>query len=191
MVASSLRWTSTDLELLPFEDGSRYEIIDGELFVSKQPSVEHQIVCTRVVGTLDPWSRGTGSGVVMIAPGLIFAEDQDVAPDVVWVSKERLAVIIGPDRKLHAAPELIVEVLSPGAANERRDREAKLDLYSRQGVREYWIPDWERRQLDLYRRVDTALQLTATLLETDILESPLLPGFALPVRELFADLPIA
>ncbi|MBI2218960.1 MAG: Uma2 family endonuclease, partial [Candidatus Rokubacteria bacterium] len=54
--------------------------------------------------------------------------------DVVWVSTQRLATVLWPDGKLHAAPDLIVEVLSPGAANERRDREVKLTLYSRRGV---------------------------------------------------------
>ncbi|HEY3117889.1 MAG TPA: Uma2 family endonuclease [Chloroflexota bacterium] len=179
------------MELLPLDDPKRYEIIHGELYVSKAPSTQHQIVCSRVHVPLDLWDRATGLGVVIPGPGLIFAEDEDVIPDLVWVSKERLALILAPDGKLHAAPELIVEVLSPGAANERRDREAKLDLYSHQGVREYWIPDWEHRLVYVYRRVGLALEFVATLLDADTLDSPLLPGFALPVHELFAELPVA
>ena len=78
-----------------------------------------------------------------------------------------------------------VEILSPGAANERRDREAKLKLYSRRGVLEYWIVDWQARQVEVYRREELALRLVATLYATDTLASPLLPGFACEVATLF------
>ncbi|HLH26299.1 MAG TPA: Uma2 family endonuclease [Chloroflexota bacterium] len=189
-MTQSLRWTSADLELLP-DDGKRYEIIDGELYVSRQPHYYHQLLCMDLGAPLQRWSRETGAGQVSVAPGVILADDDDVAPDLVWVSRERLATTLAPDGKLHAAPDLVVEILSPGSTNERRDREAKLKLYSRRGVREYWIVNWQRRQVEVYRRVDAALQLIATLLEGDSLQSPLLPGFALPISELFAQVPPA
>jgi len=83
----------------------------------------------------------------------------------------------------------VVEVLSPGPANERRDRVVKLDLYSRRGVPEYWIIDWSSRQVELYRRQEPRLRLIATLREAEGLDSPLLPGFRLPVAQLFAGIP--
>jgi len=187
-MARSMRWTSADLELFP-DDGKRYEIVDGELYVSKQPPWYHQLLCVDLAVPLDRWSRDTGAGVVNVAPGVILADDDDVAPDVVWVNTERLAMALAPDGKLHAAPDLVVEVLSPGLTNERRDREAKLKLYARRGVREYWIVDWQRRQIEVFMRVDATLQLVATRLEGDSLESPLLPGFGWPVSELFARVP--
>ncbi len=189
-MARSLRWTTADLDLLfPDNDGKRYEIIDGELYVTHQPSWGHQVTGGRIHFALELWDRETGAGTACEAPGVIFADDDAVAPDVVWVSKNRLAALLGPEGHLHAAPDLVVEVLSPGRTNERRDREAKLKLYSRRGVREYWIVDWQRRQVEVYRRVDTALELAATLLEGEAIESPLLPGFRLPLDDLFADLP--
>jgi Uma2 family endonuclease len=187
-MASSVRWTSADLESLP-EDGKRYEIIDGELYVSKQPHFYHQQACGTIYAALHAWSKQTGLGRPSLAPGLIFADDDDVAPDVLWVSNERLAATLGRDGKLHAAPELVVEVLSPGSANERRDREAKLKLYSRRGVAEYWIVDWRLREIVVYRREDAQLKLAATLYEADVLTSPLLPEFKCPVAELFEDIP--
>ncbi len=187
-MTQSLRWTSADLELLP-DDGKRYEIIDGELYVSRQPHYYHQLLCAEIVIPLGRWSHETGAGQVSVAPGVIFADDDDVAPDLVWISRERLPAVLAPDGKLHAAPDLVVEILSPGTTNERRDREAKLKLYSRRGVREYWIVSWQQRQVEVYRRTDTTLQLIATLLEGDSLQSPLLPGFALPLSELFAQIP--
>jgi len=81
---------------------------------------------------------------------------------------------------------LVIEVLSPGRANEVRDREVKLQLYSRRGVQEYWIADWRRHTVDVYRREDGALRLVATLSDGDTVTSPLLPGFASPVSSLWA-----
>jgi Uma2 family endonuclease len=179
------RYTSADLERLPAIEGTRYEIVDGELHVSKQPHWEHQFACHRAAFALEGW-RGATAGLVIPAPGLIFAEDEDVAPDVVWISRERLARAKDPAGHLRLAPELVVEVLSPGAANERRDREAKLGLYSRQGVEEYWLVDWRARTVQVYRRDGEALRPAATLGSDDVLMSPLLPGFACPVASLWA-----
>src|SRR5215470_2317473 len=87
---AAIRFTSADLETFP-DDGKRREIIDGELYVSKQPNWYHQTVCGRIFAALDDWSVATGAGGASVAPGLIFAEDDDVAPDVVWASATRLA----------------------------------------------------------------------------------------------------
>ena len=187
-MTTALRWTSSDLEALP-EDNKRYEIIDGELLVSRQPHWHHQMVCGLLFAALQSWSKETGAGRANLAPGVIFADDEDVAPDVVWISAARLASALGADGKLHAAPELVIEVLSPGALNERRDREMKLKLYSQRGALEYWIVDWRKRQIEVYRRTDLALRLVATLYEADALESALLPGFKCPLEDIFGDVP--
>jgi Uma2 family endonuclease len=186
--SSTMRFTSADLLLMP-DDGKRYEVIDGELYVSKQPNWHHQYACTQLLWALQDWNRNTGLGRANGAPGLIFAEDDNVAPDIVWVSNERLPLIFGEDGKLHDAPELIVEVLSPGSSNQRYDRETKLKLYSRRGVQEYWIVNWEQQRVEIYRRENEALALICTLLRDDTLTSPLLPGFTCKVSELFHQIP--
>src|SRR5438132_1256109 len=103
-MTTSLRWTSADLEVLP-HDSRRYEIIDGELYVTIQPHWHHQMVCGQVFALLQSWSLQTGAAQANIAPGVIFAEDDDVAPDVVWISRQRLAADLAPDGHLHGAPE--------------------------------------------------------------------------------------
>ncbi len=188
-MTASLRWTSADLDALP-DDGKRYEILDGELHASKQPHCYHQLSCSNANTLLGLWSRKTNAGFVMIAPGLVFDDDDDVAPDLIWISKGRLAAALGPDGHLHTAPELVIEVLSPGRVNERRDREAKRKLYSRRGVQEYWIIDWRARRIEVYRRDNAQLSLVATMLDPDSLTSPLLPGFSCPVRDLFEGIPL-
>jgi Uma2 family endonuclease len=148
------------------------------------------VVCTRLGGRLDAWSVETGAGLAAGAPGLIFAEDDDVAPDLVWISQARLAAFLRGG-KLHGAPELVVEVLSPGATNRERDRGTKRKLYARRGVDEYWIVDWERWTVTVYRRAGADLALVATLGAGSTLTSPLLPRWALPLDQLFAGLPPA
>jgi Uma2 family endonuclease len=187
-MASTLRWTSADLEAFP-DDGKRYEIIDGELYVSKQPHYYHQLVCNRLGARLQFWCDDRKTGQASQAPGIIFDDDDDVAPDVIWISSQRLATTLGSDGKIHGAPELVIEVLSPGSKNERRDREAKLKLYSRRGVGEYWIVDWPKRLIEIYRREQAQLHLLCTLYESDALTTPLLPGFSLSIANLFDGIP--
>ena len=184
----TIHWTSKDLEVLPEDSGTRYEIIDGELYVSKQPHKYHQLVCTRIWSILQTWSIQTDNGEAVAAPGLIFTDDNDVAPDVTWMSNERLATTYQGDGKYHAAPDLIVEVLSPGTTNALRDREFKLWLYSRRGVLEYWIVIWMERRVEIYRRDDMQLKLYGTLYQNDTIQSPYLPGFTCQVSELFYDI---
>ena len=179
-----IRWTTSDLELFP-DSSNRYEIIDGDLFVTKAPHWGHQKASGKVHRALDNWSESTGLGETVQAPGIIFSDADNVIPDVVWISKARLAVCLDEAGHLTAAPELIVEVLSPGVANERRDREAKLKLYAARGVQEYWILDWQRQQVEVYRRERASLSLVSTLFASDRLNSPLLPGFDCAVAWLF------
>src|SRR5438552_2265475 len=154
------KFTSADLALMP-EDGNRYEIIDGELYVSRQPRSEHQFTCNRLGHLLEQWNEQTDLGIVLPAPGLVFGENDDVAPDVIWITRERYEQAIDEAGHLRSAPELVIEVLSPGKANEFRDRQAKLDLYSRRGVEEYWIVSWILRFVEVYRRKQGELKLVA------------------------------
>ena len=184
-MSTPLRYTSADLENLPHVEGVRYEIIDGELHVSRQPHYHHQYACGEVCRALQNWSLDTGAGEAIQAPGVIFAPDDDVAPDVIWMSRARLSNALDQAGHIRVAPELVVEVLSFGATNERRDRELKLALYSRRAVEEYWIVDWRQQVVEVYRRREGALRLVATLDSGDVLTSPLLPGFACPVSNLW------
>ena len=182
-----LRWTSRDLESLP-DDGKRYEIVDGELYVSKQPDWQHQLVCYQLGFLLGVWNEQSPTGFVNQEPGIIFADDTNVVPDVIWISQERLKTALHRDGKLHNSPELVIEVISPGTDSERRDREVKLKLYSRHGVKEYWVVDWQTQSLEVYRRENTVLILEETLEAADTLESPLLPGFHCKVSQIFKNL---
>jgi Uma2 family endonuclease len=169
---AQILWTSADLDLLP-KNSKRYEIIDGELYV------------TRFFTVLDIWSRATNLGEAEIGAGLIFGDNDDVIPDVIWMSKEKYVALIDDTGHFHGAPDLVIEVLSAGTENEKRDREVKLKLYSNQGVLEYWIADWRNKQIQVYRRENGVLKLVMTLFETDTLTSPLLPEFSCLISQIF------
>jgi Uma2 family endonuclease len=171
---------------MPDIEGVRYEIIDGELYVSRAPDDIHQYPCMMFGFALQGWSLQTGAGMAVPGPGLVFSEDNDVIPDLVWISHARRALARDDRGHYRIAPELVVEVLSRGSVNEQRDRDLKLNLYSRQGVREYWIADPRQRLVEVYRRDTQGLRLVATLSDDDTLTSPLLPGFAGPVSSLWA-----
>jgi Uma2 family endonuclease len=177
IVTQTVRWTTSDLELLDRDEWKRYEIVDGELFVTRAPHWGHQKTASNIYLALQTWSLASDLGEANCTPGMIFTDTDSVIPDVIWISQERLKLLLDEQGHLTGAPELVVEVLSSGTVNERRDREAKLKLYSIQGVQEYWIVDWRSPKLELYRRQQSQLKLIATLFADDELTSPLLPNF--------------
>ncbi|MBP0019926.1 MAG: Uma2 family endonuclease [Cyanobacteria bacterium SBLK] len=180
-----IRWTIADLEIFP-ENGKRYEIIAGELFVTRAPHWQHQKISLNIGAELRAWCRQTVLGEAATAPGIIFSEEDSVIPDVVWVARERLTDVFDDAGHLIDAPDLAVEVLSKSATDRKRDYEAKLKLYSSQGVKEYWICDRQKRSVQVYRRENGILKLAVTLFEQDSLTSPLLPEFNCLVERFFS-----
>ena len=85
---AKIRWTTSDLELLSQDEGKRYEIIDGELFVTRSPHWNHQGTIDNICLELNLWSRSSGLGEARSTPGIIFSDADNVAPDVVWISRE-------------------------------------------------------------------------------------------------------
>ena len=181
---SQLLWTSADLELLP-DNNNRYEIIDGELYVTRAPHNKHQDTCGNFCYELKAWSKLTGLGYTVTGAGLIFGDNDDVIPDVMWMTKEKYAALIDDTGHFRGAPDLVIEVLSAGTENEKRDREVKLKLYSSRGVLEYWIADWRAKQIQIYRRENGILKLAMTLFASDTLTSTLLPEFSCLISQVF------
>jgi len=184
------RFTTADLERLELPEGWRAEVIDGELLVSKAPSWQHQAVVVALVRLLADWADPR-EGAVNTGIGVIYADDDNVIPDVVWVSRERLER--GFDAAGHmvaVGPDLAVEVVSPGQPNAERDYDKKLALYSRRDAREYWIVDPQTGTVRVHTRpggeLSRRLELQAELRGPDAwLQSELLEGFAVRLRDLF------
>jgi Uma2 family endonuclease len=116
---------------------------------------------------------------------VIFNEHNAVIPDLVYVSRSRAPGIIANNRFV-AAPELVIEIVSPGRENEDRDRVAKRQVYGRFGVAEYWIVDPQQQTVEIYRLAKRSLRLVKRLGVADELGSPLLPGYSCQLRTIFA-----
>jgi Uma2 family endonuclease len=184
-LSNPIRWTTDDLEVLPQSEGTRYELIDGELFVTRAPHWKHQQIIEKISRALGSWSESTNAGITIPSPGIVPSNSDSVIPDVVWVSNERLKEIEDEAGHFTGFPELVVEVLSAGETNIRRDKQAKLKLYSQGGVQEYWIIDRFNQQLEIYRPMNGQLTLKAILTVTDHITSPLLPNFSLSLERIF------
>jgi Uma2 family endonuclease len=125
-------------------DEPRCELILGRFYVSPSPSALHQVVAFLLGRLLDATAVSSG-GLTLLAPiDVVLADHSVVQPDIVYLSAERRRLA---RERVEGAPDLLVEVLSPGTA--RRDRGEKLSLYARAGVREYWIVDPQERQIEI------------------------------------------
>lgn len=175
--------TLADLDATP-DDGNRYELIDGEIYMSRAPHIHHQDIILNLAFAIKTYLRINPIGRVMSGIGVILSNYDAVIPDLVFVTNERFDEI-ERDGRLTAAPELAIEVVSQGTENERRDRFLKRKLYGRYDVREYWIVDPQARTLEVYLARASGLELATTLVEGDELTSSLLPGFSLNVTEIF------
>lgn len=174
------RLTYEDYCNLP-NDGKRYEIIDGELFVTPSPRRLHQIVVGNLHLELGSFVKAHRLGRVFVAPfDVVFSHFDIVEPDLLYISNARSAVLT--EKNVQGAPDLLVEVLSETTAEV--DRTTKLKLYARYGVQEYWIIDPEGPSAEIYRRQKEGFELAAKLKSPDSLTSPLFPGFNLTLRKL-------
>jgi Uma2 family endonuclease len=174
------RLTYDDYCLLP-NNGRRYEIVDGELFVTPSPRRAHQNVVTQLSYYLVEFVRREERGRVYVAPfDVVFSLFDVVEPDILYVSKERASVVT--EKNVQGAPDLVVEVLS--ATTAEIDRTTKLKLYARYGVQEYWMIDPEECTAEIYRREAGGFDRVANLQPSDSLTTPLLPGFSVPLHKL-------
>ena len=177
--ARKLRYA--DLASLP-DDGRRHELYEGELVVTPSHETPHQVLLRNLCVPLYLFVKQHGLGTVLFAPlDVIFTDDTVLEPDLLFISRARLAQL--GRRGMEAAPDLVVEILSPSTA--RRDLTRKRALYAKHRVPEYWIVDPDDETLDRYQLSGDEFVLQAHLGRTDTLTSPLFPGFSLALEEIF------
>jgi Uma2 family endonuclease len=176
--------TVADLDAFPDDDGKRYELIEGELFVSCAPGLPHQLVLSNLIAKFAVYLEQNPIGTIVPGPGAVFSSYDAVIPDLVFVTNERWDSIVGNDRFV-AAPDLVIEIVSPGSENRARDLKAKRRLYGKYGVQEYWIVDGENRSVMVFRLQGTVLEQVLFLKHDDELISPVLPGLVLKLGDVF------
>jgi len=182
--ARSVKFTYEDFVNFP-DDGKRHEIIDGEHYVTPSPNTKHQAVVGNLLVSIAVYLKKEPLGHAFAAPfDVVFSDFDVVEPDLLFISRERLAVLT--KAHVRGAPDLVVEILSPGTRGT--DERTKRTLYERFGVQEYWVVDPELDVVKIYRRADekftAAIELGAEA--DDMLTTPLLPGWSAPLTEVFA-----
>lgn len=180
-------WTAEDWEQLPHDDGNRYEIIDGVLYVSTAPSARHQRIIRQMTRAFFAQIDDRGWGMTLWSPiGVFMPGTFPVQPDLLVIRAADLAMI--NDRRVEGVPTLLVEVLSP--SNADYDRVVKLAAYARAGVPEFWLVRPETCDVLVYSKPEpvTGQYLQVTHVPPDgELVSPTLP-FRATIAGFFADM---
>jgi Uma2 family endonuclease len=175
-------WTYTDYAALP-DDGRRYEIVNGVLLMTPSPSWSHQEIVGRFLRYLSTYIESVGLGGAFTSPIDVELTPKDVfQPDVVVLLKTGREKL----RKRHivGAPDLVVEVASPGTAPY--DRLNKYDAYARAGVPEYWIASPEKRTVEVLVLEAEKYRSLGAFRGQQIVVSRVLPGLQVRVEEFFA-----
>src|SRR5579875_2257037 len=145
-------WDRARWETLP-DDGNRYEVIDGVLYMSTSPSSFHQWIIGQIYLMLRTQIDAAGVGVTFLPPLGVFMPGCDpVEPDLIVVRREDLGIV---RTRIEGVPALLVEVLSP--SNAGNDTDVKRHAYARAGVPEYWIVRPARRDVIVYTQPDGSL----------------------------------
>lgn len=131
-------WTYEDYARLP-NNGMRYEVIEGDLYMSPAPRSIHQRIIARLYGYLWDYLKDQSVGEALFAPIDVILPGlaSPVQPDLLFIAHNRLDII--KEKFIEGIPDLIVEILSPG--NPALDWRTKFRVYAQAGVREYWIID--------------------------------------------------
>ena len=177
-------WTYEEFMGLPEDPSCRYELIDGDLYVTPSPVSRHQKISGNLFGIVWNFLRTNPLGEILAAPyDVVFSQEppQVVEPDLVFVAAKHVSLIT--EKNLQGVPDLLVEILSPTTATI--DRRVKHSLYERVGVPEYWIVDPERNSVQVFRLSGGHYAPALEFGLGDRLETPLLPGQSIPLSNVF------
>ena len=181
--SAGVRYSYADYLTFP-DDGNRYEIIDGTKYATPAPKPRHQVISGELEFALRTWLEPRGGGLILHAPiDVVLADDTVVQPDILFVVEERRHIV--GENALTAAPDLVVEILSP--STRRRDQTLKRERYARAGVREYWIVDPESRRVAVHVLEAGRLERVAEYAEGEMASAAVLPGFRMPLERLFRE----
>ena len=176
-------WTYEDWLQLP-DDGTRYEVIDGELYMSPAPAIPHQGSSTNLFTPMSVHVKQNNLGRIYAAPVGVLLPGYPVPfqPDIVFISKAHEGII--GRQYIEGVPDLIVAILSP--SNWAYDRDDKFKVYRDAGVPELWLVDYRKKTVEVFVWDEGEYVLQKGVLKLgDTAESKVLGGFAVPVAEIF------
>ncbi|MBI2889974.1 MAG: Uma2 family endonuclease [Nitrospirae bacterium] len=174
-----VKFTYEDYCLLP--EDKRYELIEGDLYMTPAPATRHQSISKYVLYAFVSQLERTGMAVVFNAPIDVYLSDENVVqPDVLAIAIERKGIV--KEKYIRGAPDLVVEILS--SEHPERDRTIKRKLYHKFGVKEYWIVDPEARSVEIWSWDQDGFKLAGSS-TTGAVTSHTFPSLSIPVAEIF------
>lgn len=180
--------TNDYLEKMPRDENLRYELIGGEIIVSTAPRFIHQLMSMRISKVFLDYLEENQLGEILATPGLILSDFDGVIPDLIYISHEKIDEILEVEGgKFHGSPEIVIEILSPGKANARRDLQVKRELFEIYEVPEYWVVDSFEKKIIVFQRRNGELLQNKIYTEKDSLKTEFLPKFKLDIKKLFAN----
>ena len=169
-------------DYLKTPDDERYELIGGELLMTPSPVPRHQRISRKIEFQLEEFVTENDLGEVFYTPCDVHLDNENVVqPDILFISKDRLNII--GEKNIEGAPDLAIEILSEITAY--RDLIQKKKLYSRFGVKEFWIVIPGEESIEVYILKDNTFLLYRTYSKNEILESPYLKGFKIELKRIF------
>ncbi len=181
MGATRTLLTAEQFDNYPFEEDKRYELDEGEMIEMTRPAYKHNRVLRKLLVRLDAHLTKHGTGEALISENLYaLSANTRRSPDVAVILGDRYEELKNA-KVIPIIPEIAAEVLSPSETPRMIHR--KLKQYFEAGVKEVWLIDPDSREVEVWR--GTTLPDRA-LAAGESLTSPLLPGFELPLSDLFA-----
>ena len=181
VLREKVRYTYEDYLLLP-EDGKRYQIIEGEIYLVPAPAPWHQDIARKLVILLNEFVERYKLGRVFFAPcDVILSEEDIVQPDIFFISKEREHIIT--EMNIQGVPDLVIEILSPSTA--KLDKTVKMKLYERSGIKEYWLVDPDREEIEVLTLKDSSYESMGVFGIEQSFESALLKGLRVSLDMIF------
>ena len=181
-------WTYRDYYNMP-DDGNRYEIIDGELLMMAAPNWKHQGILSELSYLFSHFFRGKPCRVMIAPLDVRLALYDEKKGKEVNVVQPDIMVFCGKDKFDEkggiAAPDFVAEVLSPSTKN--MDRQRKLKLYEKSGVREYWIVDGENETVEVYVHDGKKFGPKIYYNRNSIITSAIFRDFNVNVSDIFFD----
>ncbi|MFO7845692.1 MAG: Uma2 family endonuclease [Balneolaceae bacterium] len=173
--------TYDDYRHLP-DDGKQHQIIGGELYMTPAPTPYHQEISLNLASILNSYVKQHKAGSVYTAPiDVVLSMTDVVQPDLVFVAQKRLNIIT--KRNIVDAPDLVVEILSE--STETIDRQEKMVLYEKHGVKEYWIVDPSEKAIEQNVLKENTFQLMATISGNQTLNSLVIEKFTFTADDVF------
>ena len=184
MTSAVSKLTYDEFQTLPCDGSKRFELIEGEVFMTPSPNTKHQTAAANLHLALGQFVRERSLGRVFFAPyDIVFSKWTALEPDLLFIRRERLSIIT--EANVQGTPDLVIEILSP--SNKEYDRETKHRVYEEAGVAEVWYVDPEKRSVEILNLgPDRRYEVSAKLSGNAAIVSKALPGLSLTLEDVFA-----